>query len=170
MPPLLADFTHARPCKPFCEKYLTLPAARPYGSTHFRRGRCPHRPAGTGSGPFWGYFACGRVTFCADRKSPKNCLGEGGFRFPPSPRYPIPLKRPIRGASAPLLETPPGAVLPRRCAPRQARRTARRPQDGAGRYPCSARGGRNGRGCSSHKAERRKTPSAFCLRPVPWPP
>ena len=25
MPPLLADFTHARPCKPFCEKYLTLP-------------------------------------------------------------------------------------------------------------------------------------------------
>ena len=29
MPPLLADFTHARPCKPFCEKYLTLP-----GRTH----------------------------------------------------------------------------------------------------------------------------------------
>ena len=27
MPPLLADFTHARPCKPFCEKYLTLPFA-----------------------------------------------------------------------------------------------------------------------------------------------
>lgn len=27
MPPLLADFTHARPCKPFCEKYLTLPWA-----------------------------------------------------------------------------------------------------------------------------------------------
>ena len=26
MPPLLADFTHARPCKPFCEKYLTLPS------------------------------------------------------------------------------------------------------------------------------------------------
>ena len=25
MPPLLADFIHARPCKPFCEKYLTLP-------------------------------------------------------------------------------------------------------------------------------------------------
>ena len=22
MPPLLADFTHARPCKPFCEKIL----------------------------------------------------------------------------------------------------------------------------------------------------
>ena len=32
MPPLLADFTHARPCKPFCEKYLTLPALR-VGST-----------------------------------------------------------------------------------------------------------------------------------------
>ena len=27
MPPLLADFTHARPCKPKCEKYLTLPRA-----------------------------------------------------------------------------------------------------------------------------------------------
>ena len=25
MPPLLADFTHARVCKPFCEKFLTLP-------------------------------------------------------------------------------------------------------------------------------------------------
>ena len=24
-PPLLADFTHARACKLFCEKYLTLP-------------------------------------------------------------------------------------------------------------------------------------------------
>ena len=24
-PPLLADFTHTRACKPFCEKYLTLP-------------------------------------------------------------------------------------------------------------------------------------------------
>ena len=24
-PPLLADFTHTRVCKPFCEKYLTLP-------------------------------------------------------------------------------------------------------------------------------------------------
>ena len=41
-----------------------------------------------------GCFAPGRVTFCADRKSPKNRLGEGGFRFPPSPRYPILLKRP----------------------------------------------------------------------------
>lgn len=24
-PPLLADFSHARPCKPFCENSLTLP-------------------------------------------------------------------------------------------------------------------------------------------------
>ena len=29
MPPLLADFSHARACKPFCEKYLTLPADKP---------------------------------------------------------------------------------------------------------------------------------------------
>ena len=28
MPPLLADFSHARACKPFCEKYLTLPSAQ----------------------------------------------------------------------------------------------------------------------------------------------
>ena len=27
IPPLLADFTHARVCKAFCEKYLTLPFA-----------------------------------------------------------------------------------------------------------------------------------------------
>lgn len=27
MPPLLADFSHARACKPFCEKYLTLPVS-----------------------------------------------------------------------------------------------------------------------------------------------
>lgn len=27
MPPLPADFIHARSCKPFCEKYLTLLAA-----------------------------------------------------------------------------------------------------------------------------------------------
>ena len=26
-PPLLADFSHARPCKPFCENSLTLPEA-----------------------------------------------------------------------------------------------------------------------------------------------
>ena len=26
-PPLLADFTHARTCNPFCEKSLTLPSA-----------------------------------------------------------------------------------------------------------------------------------------------
>ena len=25
MPPLLADFTHARACNPICEKSLTLP-------------------------------------------------------------------------------------------------------------------------------------------------
>ena len=29
MPLLLDDFTHARTCKPFCEKYLTLPFLLP---------------------------------------------------------------------------------------------------------------------------------------------
>ena len=40
MPPLLADFTHARPCKPFCEKYLTLPRGihASYPGRHGRMG------------------------------------------------------------------------------------------------------------------------------------
>ena len=58
------------------------------------------------------YFAPGRVTFCADRKSPKSCLGEGGFRFPPSLREPIPLKRPIRGPRPPIGCTPRGWRCP----------------------------------------------------------
>ena len=41
MPPLLADFTHARPCKPFCEKYLTLPpildAMEEWGTNYKKR-------------------------------------------------------------------------------------------------------------------------------------
>ena len=44
MPPLLADFSHARACKPFCEKYLTLPNATslllnllPKGECHMKR-------------------------------------------------------------------------------------------------------------------------------------
>ena len=68
----------------------------------------------------------GRVTFCADRKSPNgpghpllplrgnspwSCLREGGFRFPPSLRKPFPLKRPSTGgtASPPYWMYPPGA-------------------------------------------------------------
>ena len=27
-PPLLADFSHARVCKPFCENFLTLPSGQ----------------------------------------------------------------------------------------------------------------------------------------------
>ena len=30
--PLPADFIHLRVCKPFCEKYLTLPAISIYGN------------------------------------------------------------------------------------------------------------------------------------------
>ena len=44
MPPLLADFSHARACKPFCEKYLTLPGQvalferrTHFGDTNFGR-------------------------------------------------------------------------------------------------------------------------------------
>ena len=35
-PPLLADFTHAKPCKPFCEKSLTLPACFSFVLRRFR--------------------------------------------------------------------------------------------------------------------------------------
>ena len=56
-----------------------------------------------------------RVPFVMIQKEPKDHLGEGGFRFPPSPKYPFPLKRPIRGAAAPLLDvSPPGGRTPRR--------------------------------------------------------
>ena len=54
-----------------------------------------------------------RVPFVMIQKEPKDHLGEGGFRFPPSPKYPFPLKRPIRGAAAPLLDVPPGRDAPR---------------------------------------------------------
>ena len=46
-------------------------------------------------------------TFCSDRKYAKNCSREGGFRFPPSLKKPIPLKRPRRGPRPPLLDSPP---------------------------------------------------------------
>lgn len=42
MPPLLADFTHARPCKPFCEKYLTLPSKGTYKLYAYYRGETNH--------------------------------------------------------------------------------------------------------------------------------
>ena len=42
-----------------------------------------------------------RVPFVMIQKEPKDHLGEGGFRFPPSPKYPFPLKRPISSSQAP---------------------------------------------------------------------
>ena len=53
-----------------------------------------------------------RVTFWPARKSPKSRLREGGFRFPPSLKNLIPLKRPRPGASAPALDPPPPGALP----------------------------------------------------------
>ena len=34
-PPLLADFTHTRACKPFCEKSLTLPTCKKQSGYNF---------------------------------------------------------------------------------------------------------------------------------------
>ena len=42
MPLLLDDFTHARTCKPFCEKYLTLPSDLLI-SKHIRCGHTPEK-------------------------------------------------------------------------------------------------------------------------------
>ena len=42
-----------------------------------------------------------RMTFCPARKSSKSRLREGGFRFPPSLKNPISLKRPRPGACGP---------------------------------------------------------------------
>ena len=43
MPPLLADFTLARPCKPFCEKFLTLPSLLPDPANHFAKNSWHYR-------------------------------------------------------------------------------------------------------------------------------
>ena len=53
-----------------------------------------------------------RVTFWPARKSPKSRLREGGFRFPPSLKNPISLKRPRPGASAPALDPTPDGRKP----------------------------------------------------------
>ena len=87
----------------------------PFGASPPDRGSRPHRPAGTGSGPFWGYFACGRVTFCADRKSPKSRQRRGGVRISPSPLKSSPLETTKRGPRPPLWNSP-GETLPgKRC-------------------------------------------------------
>ena len=43
MPPLLADFIHARGCKPICAKLLTLPEAKTFlrGTSTGRAGGFP---------------------------------------------------------------------------------------------------------------------------------
>ena len=46
MPPLLADFSHARACKPFCENSLTLPSGLTHTVTHTRKGNNGHKRAG----------------------------------------------------------------------------------------------------------------------------
>ena len=109
-----------------------------------------------------------RVPFVMIQKEPKDHLGEGGFRFPPSPKYPFPLKRPIRGAAAPLLDVPPrkggyaspsgaAGALQRKPPPSESRQ-----QDGSGETP--RRGNRNSpflvvsRGMGVGKGENRNSP------------
>ena len=53
-----------------------------------------------------------RMTFCPARKSSKSRLREGGFRFPPSLKNPISLKRPRPGAAAPALDPAPAGRKP----------------------------------------------------------
>ena len=107
----------------------------PFGASPPDRGSRPHRSAGAGSEPLGGCFACGRVTFCTDRKSPKNRLGKGGFRIvptpfvslrstfppdrgnrPPFPKNPFPLKRPKGDLRAPFVEFPQKGCTPEKDA------------------------------------------------------
>ena len=60
------------------------------------------------------YFACGRVTFCADRKSPKSRQRRGGFRISPSPLKSSPLETTKRGPPGPLCGIPPGGDAPQK--------------------------------------------------------
>ena len=59
MPPLLADFIHARGCKPICEKSLTLPDIKAYKLISIIR-----ISPGVGTHT-WRYFS--------HRQSPKDC-------------------------------------------------------------------------------------------------
>ena len=63
-PPLLADFIHARPCKPFCEKLLTLPLTLPDSLGSPRRYLKTGVASASRSHPFRFY----RVLFCGPFK------------------------------------------------------------------------------------------------------
>ena len=68
---------------------------------------------------FWtvrGCFACGRVTFCANKKSPKSRQRRGGFRISPSPLKSFPLKTTKRGPPGPLCGIPPRETHPEKDA------------------------------------------------------
>ena len=103
-----------------------------------------------------------RVACCAARKSPKSRLREGGFRFPPSLKNLIPLKRPRPGASAPALDpAPPGRRTQARCSPPQSR--LRRASSPAG----GAKGTVRTRGAA---AEREGRDILVCARLLPYLP
>ena len=54
-------------------------AARPYASPHFRRGRCPHRAAGTDSETLKEISPCGASFFLSYQKETKESPGDVAF-------------------------------------------------------------------------------------------
>ena len=119
----------------------------------FRRRRCPHRPALHRVGapsilPLFisAFLSClRRPRFLAEESGGKDGSGRG-IPIPPAPT-PHPLKRPIRGAAAPLLDVPPrkggytspsgaAGALQRKPPPPESRQ-----QDSSGETP--RRGNRN---------------------------
>ena len=119
----------------------------------FRRRRCPHRPALHRVGapsilPLFisAFLSClRRPRFLAEESGGKDGSGRG-IPISPAPT-PHPLKRPIRGAAAPLLDVPPrkggyaspsgaAGALQRKPPPSESRQ-----QDGSGETP--RRGNRN---------------------------
>ena len=140
----------------------------------FRRRRCPHRPALHRVGapsilPLFisAFLSClRRPRFLAEESGGKDGSGRG-ILISPAPT-PHPLKRPIRGAAAPLLDVPPrkggyaspsgaAGALQRKPPPSESRQ-----QDGSGETP--RRGNRNSpflvvsRGMGVGKGENRNSP------------
>ena len=115
-PPLLADFTHARPCKPFCENSLTLPSK---GACLLARGH----PAGAGA-PCWSTALLAKSSVLDLLRPPgreRGCAGQHGH-------FPAPAEQRISAGGAacgyPLFLPPVGEPSKDDGAPGLGRRVA----------------------------------------------
>ena len=84
-PLLLADFTHARVCKPFCEKFLTLPPRGIPAVPRIENGKCDPRyslgrkKTDLPTNPKWqiGLFLCLKP-FLGGAATPRSVVPLGG--------------------------------------------------------------------------------------------